>query len=189
MAQVTGPLQSCARRTNVAGMMKSQSRQGTTKLASLFVALTVSIGVVGCTGHPTSSVSSGTGELISSAQTQSLVDVAAVWQTEPLPDCPKPPVLYNGNVPAGLELPDKASVTRILAGAKSPAPTSWVREKLGWVTKHLSQTRADIIDANTPGDDSMLKTFDMYVKHVRAELEVGRDSSDPSDAIYPDGCA
>ncbi|MBN7480757.1 hypothetical protein I3U71_09490 [Mycobacteroides abscessus subsp. massiliense] len=64
-----------------------------------------------------------------------------------------------------------------------------MREKLGWVTKHLSQTRADIIDANTPGDDSMLKTFDMYVKHVRAELEVGRDSSDPSDAIYPDGCA
>lgn len=168
-------------------MMKSQFRPGATKLAAL--AIVASVGLVGCSAHPTSTGSNVSGETSSSVSAQPLVDVEAVWKTEPLPDCPKPPVLYNGDVPAGLELPDKASVARILAGAKSPAPTSWVREKLGWVTKHLSQTRADIIDANAPGDDSMLKTFDMYVKHVRAELEVGRDSSDPSDAIYPDGCA
>ncbi|MDO3064366.1 hypothetical protein [Mycobacteroides abscessus] len=167
-------------------MMISQSRTGTKSLAALAIA--ASVGVVGCS-HPTTTSASSVGETSSSVATQPLVDVSQVWATEPLPACPKPPVVYNGDVSAGLELPDKASVARILAGAKSPAPTSWVREKLGWVTKHLSQTRADIIDANAPGDDSMLKTFDMYVKHVRAELEVGRDSSDPSDAIYPDGCA
>ncbi len=171
-------------------MMKSQSRPGTTKLVGLVIATSVSLGVVGCSHHPTTpSGSSTAGETSSSAQARALVDVEAVWQTEPLPDCPKPPIVFNGDAPQGIALPDKASVARILAGAKSPAPTSWVRTKLGWVTKHLSQTRADIIDANAPGDDSMLKTFDMYVKHVRAELEVGRDSSDPSDAIYPDGCA
>lgn len=167
-----------------------QSHKGATVLAALAIATSVSLGVVGCSSHPTTpTVSSTSGETSSSVAARALVDVAAVWQTEPLPDCPKPPIVFNGDAPQGITLPDKASVTRILAGAKSPAPTSWVREKLGWVTKHLSQTRADIIDANAPGDDSMLKTFDMYVKHVRAELEVGRDSSDPSDAIYPDGCA
>lgn len=168
--------------------MKSQSRTGATTLAVLVVAL--GVGLVGCSAHPTTtSGSSSTGETSSSTATRALVDVSAVWQSEPLPNCPKPPIVFNGDAPQGIALPDKASVARILAGAKSPADAEWVHVKLGWVTKHLSQTRADIIDANAPGDDSMLKTFDMYVKHVRAELEVGRDSSDPSDAIYPDGCA
>ncbi|MBN7329814.1 hypothetical protein IUU07_00950 [Mycobacteroides abscessus subsp. abscessus] len=73
-----------------------------------------------------------------------------------------------------------------LRGVMSPAPESWVRTKLGWVTQQLASTRADIISA--PDDNSMSKTFGMYVQHVRSELMVGQDSSDPTDAIYPEGC-
>ncbi len=157
------------------------------KLVGLALALGVS--VVGCSSHPTTpSGASSTGESSSSAEARQTVDVSQVWATEPLPDCPKPPVVYNGDVPAGLELPDKASVARILAGAESPAPESWVREKLGWVTQNLAKTRADIIKADMPSDSSMTDGFRDYVVHVRAELVVGKDIPDDLDGIFPEGC-
>lgn len=189
MAQVTGPLLRPARRTNVVGMMKDQSRPGATTLAVLAIATTVSLGVVGCSTHPTTpSGASSAGEPSSSTSAQTMVDVSQVWAMEPLPDCPKPPVVYNGDVPAGLELPDKASVARILAGAESPAPESWVREKLGWVTQNLAKTRADIIKADMPSDSSMTDGFRDYVVHVRAELIAGKDIPDDLDGIFPEGC-
>ncbi|MBN7314914.1 hypothetical protein I3U70_26370 [Mycobacteroides abscessus subsp. abscessus] len=63
-----------------------------------------------------------------------------------------------------------------------------MRTKLGWLDKALSETRADITDADSPGDDSMLKTFDVYVKHVRDELQAGQDISDSIDTIYLEAC-
>lgn len=169
-------------------MMKSQSRTGTITLATLAIAASVSLGVVGCTGHPTTSGSSSAGQTSSSAEARQTVDVSQVWATEPLPNCPKPPVVYNGDVPAGLELPDKASVARILAGAESPAPESWVREKLGWVTQNLAKTRADIIKADMPSDSSMTDGFSDYVVHVRAELVAGKNIPDDLDGIFSEGC-
>lgn len=157
------------------------------KLVGLAIAATVALGVVGCSAHPTTSGSSTSGEASSSAEARNLVDVSAVWATHPLPPCPDT-LIGNAIAPAGLTLPSDESVAKELVGVRSPASEQWVRDKLGWVTKHLAKTRADIIDANTPGDDSMLRTFDSYVEHVRAELVAGRGSADPTDDIYPEGC-
>lgn len=172
-------------------MNNTQSRPGASTLAFLVVAFGVSIGAVGCSSeHPTTtSGPSGTGESSSSAEARPLVDVEKVWQSEPLPDCPKPPIVFNGDAPQGLPLPGKASVAKQLAGAQSPAPEQWVRTKLGWITQELAATRADIIDANTPDDSSMQNGFEQYVMHVRDELQAGHDISDPIDKTYPEGCS
>ncbi|SLD23548.1 hypothetical protein [Mycobacteroides abscessus] len=144
------------------------------------------VALAGCA--TTTTAPSGTvADTSTSAPTQSLVDVSAVWATHPMPDCPRV-VVGDETASPGLVLPSDETVAQQLAGVRSPASESWVRTKLGWVTKHLSQTRQDIIDANNPGDKSMSKTFDLYIKHVRAELAAGQDSSDPTDAIYPEGC-
>lgn len=161
-------------------------------LAVLALTFGVGASTIGCSGAstPTTPTGSSTAGAISSSAARALVDVSAMWQSEPRPDCPKPPVTYNGDVPAGLELPDKASVARQLAGVKSPGPESWVREKLGWVTKWLAKVRADIIDANTPGDSSMADGFNDYARHVRAELEAGHDIPDSAlDGDFPEGCS
>ncbi|MBN7434249.1 hypothetical protein I3U64_17815 [Mycobacteroides abscessus subsp. abscessus] len=78
-----------------------------------------------------------------------------------------------------------------LAGVQSPASEVWVRTKLGWVTKWLAQTRADIIpDPSTPGARAEGKRFGQYVEHVRDELEAGHDISKPDlDGRFPEGCA
>ncbi|WP_286142019.1 hypothetical protein [Mycobacterium sp. D16Q16] len=168
-------------------MKNNQSRTGTIKLAALAVAASVSIGVMGCS-HPTPSGPSTSGETSSSVAARSLVDVSQVWATHPLPPCPR---LVGGNLtaPAGLALPSDETVARQLAGVKSPASVSWVRIKLGWLTQELAATRADIIDANLPGDRSMLDGFDQYVRHLRDELQLGHDISDPVDKTYPEGCS
>lgn len=167
--------------------MISQSRPVTITLATLVLALGVS--VVGCSSHPTTpSGSSVSGESSVSAEARVLVDVSAVWATEPLPDCPKPPIVFNGDAPQGIAVPDKASVARILAGAKSPANAEWVRAKLGWVTQNLAKTRADIIKANMPSDSSLKDGFSDYVVHVRAELVAGKNIPDDLDGIFPEGC-
>ncbi|MBN7314692.1 hypothetical protein I3U70_25215 [Mycobacteroides abscessus subsp. abscessus] len=117
-----------------------------------------------------------------------MVDVSAVWQSEPLPDCPKPPIVFNGDAPQGIALPDKASVARILAGAKSPATESWVREKLGWVTQWLAQTRAGIIADPGAGAKEQANMFTEWVTHVREELQEGRDIASDLDGAFPEGC-
>lgn len=167
----------------------SQSRPSAIKLVGLIVA--ASVGVVGCSAHPTTSASSSAGETSSSAVARQMVDVEAVWATHPMPDCPKPPIQRNGGaVPAGFELPTESTVSEILTGTKSPAPEEWVRVKLGWVMKWLLKVRGDIVDANTPGDNSMMNGFSDYVRHVRSELEAGQDISSSSlDGDYPEGCA
>ncbi|WP_157931798.1 hypothetical protein [Mycobacteroides abscessus] len=170
-------------------MNNTQSRPCAMKLAALVIATTVGTGTVGCSAHPTPSVSSSAGETSSSAAARTMVDVEAVWQTEPLPDCPKPPIVFNGDAPQGITLPDKASVAKELAGAKSPATETWVRTKLGWVTQNLAKTRADIIEANMPSDSSMKDGFRDYVVHVRTELIAGKDIPDDLDGIFPEGCA
>ncbi|MDQ8118514.1 hypothetical protein [Mycobacteroides abscessus] len=164
-----------------------QYRPGTKVLVSLFAASVVALGVVGCSPHPTTPT--GAGETSTSAA-RNLVDVAAVWQTEPLPDCPKPPIVFNGSVPPGLSLPDKASVARQLAGVKSPASEGWVRTKLGWLTQELASTRAGIIDTGgTDGARAQAKDFQLYVEHVRAELQAGKDIPSDLDSTFPEGCA
>lgn len=169
-------------------MMKSQSRPGTTVLAVLTIA--ASVGLVGCSSHPAPSVSNVSGQASSSASAQPLVDVEKVWASHPLPDCPKPPLKRNdGQVPAGLELPTESTVSDILGDVKSPAPEAWVRAKLGWVTQELLATRADIVDADTPGDSSMLNGFKQYVRHVRDELLAGQAISASIDKTYPEGCS
>ncbi|WP_228842792.1 hypothetical protein [Mycobacteroides abscessus] len=166
-------------------MMKIQSRPGATILVALVVAFGVGFGVVGCELHPTTPTGSSSAGTISTSAARALVDVAAVWASHPMPPCPRV-IVGNQPAPAGLELPSDETVAAQLRGVMSPAPESWVRTKLGWVTQQLASTRADIISA--PDDNSMSKTFGMYVQHVRSELMVGQDSSDPTDAIYPEGC-
>lgn len=169
----------------------TQSRTGATRLVSLFVAFGVSIGVVGCSTHPTTTTGSSTvGEASSSVSAQSLVDVEAVWASHPMPDCPRV-IVGNASAPAGLELPSDESVAREFQGVMSPAPESWVRTKLGWVTMWLSKTRADLIAfSDTPGGSATTKQFDHYVAHVNTELATGHDVSDSAlDSRFPDGCA
>lgn len=164
-------------------MMISQSRTSATRLVSLFVAFGVSIGVVGCSTHPTTT----TGSISTSASARTLVDVSAVWATHPMPDCPRV-IVGNQPAPAGLQLPSDESVAAQLRGVKSPGSESWVREKLGWVTQWLSKTRADIVYANAPGDNSTRDTFGEYVKHIRDELREGRDIPSDLDSRFPEGC-
>lgn len=167
-----------------------QSRPGTRTLVALVIAATVAMSVVGCSSeHPTPTGSNGAGTASTSASAQSLVDVAAVWASHPMPDCPRV-IIGNVSAPAGLELPDDESVARELRGVKSPAPESWVRTKLGWVTQALSVTRADIIDDSDAGDANTAenKGFQRYVGHVKDELKVGHDIANDVDGDYPEGC-
>lgn len=182
----TGLPQRPARGTSVAAMTIYQSRSGTTVLASLVVASVVAMSVVGCSTHPATPTGSST--ISTSAPSQALVDVSAVWATHPMPPCPRV-IIGNQPAPAGLELPSDESVAQQLAGVKSPATEGWVRMKLGWVTKWLAKVRADIIsDPASAGSAAEKKTFDLYVKHVGDELREGQDSSSPPDSIYPEGC-
>ncbi|SLD05585.1 Uncharacterised protein [Mycobacteroides abscessus subsp. abscessus] len=158
-------------------------------LTALVLALGVGVSTIGCSASstPTAPLSS---TISTTASAHALVDVAAVWQTEPLPDCPKPLIVFNGAVPPGLSLPDKASVARQLAGVKSPASEGWVRTKLGWVTQELASTRAGIIDTGgTDGARAQAKDFQLYVEHVRAELQAGKDIPSDLDSTFPEGCA
>ncbi|MBE5506454.1 hypothetical protein [Mycobacteroides abscessus] len=158
-------------------------------LAVLALVLGVGASTIGCSGVSTP-VAEQTTSSTSSASARPLVDVEAVWQSEPLPDCPKPPVTYNGDVPQGLVLPDKASVADQLRGAQSPAPEGWVRKKLGWITQWLAQTRAGIIDhPDSPAVKSKVKTFEDYVEHVRSELQAEHDIPSDLDSIFPEGCS
>lgn len=166
--------------------MISQSRPGATVLVSLVIAL--GVGVVGCSHPPTPSVSSTSGQASSSAEARNLVDVSAVWATEPLPDCPKPPIIFNGDAPQGITLPDKASVAKQLAGVRSPATETWVRTKLGWVTQWLAQTRGGIIADPGAGAKEQANMFTEWVTHVREELQEGRDTASDLDGAFPEGC-
>ncbi|SLJ13418.1 hypothetical protein [Mycobacteroides abscessus] len=170
-------------------MNNTQSRPGAKVLASLVIVLGMSIGVVGCSGeHPAPSGPSTSGETSSSVTAQNMVDVSAVWATKPLPPCDD----YLGTdqtAPPNLSVPDHASVAKTLAGVKSPGSIEWVRTKLGWLDKALSETRAGIVDTNVPGDETELHGFERYARHVRDELEVGHDISDSdADGDYPEGC-
>lgn len=156
------------------------------------LALTFGVGAstIGCSQHSTITAASSTTSSPSTA-VQPMVDVEKVWQSEPLPDCPKPPVVYNGDAPQGLSLPSKATVADQLRGAQSPASERWVRTKLGWVTSWLAQTRADIIsDPSTLGARAESKQFGQYVEHVRDELQAGHDiPKHDLDGRFPEGCA
>lgn len=165
-----------------------QSRPSTTILATLAIA--ISVGLVGCSTHPTPSGASATGQASSSVVARARVDVSAVWATHPMPDCPRV-VIGSASAPAGLELPSDETVAKQLAGVKSPAPEEWVRKKLGWVTKWLGKTRADIIsDPSSPGVPAQSKRFGLYVEHIKSELTAGQDISDSAlDGRFPEGCA
>lgn len=165
-----------------------QSRPSTTILATLAIA--ISVGLVGCSTHPTPSGSSSAGETSSSAEARNLVDVAAVWASHPMPDCPRV-VIGNATASPGLVLPSDESVAESLRGVRSPAPEGWVRKKLGWVTKWLGKTRADIIsDPSSPGVPAQSKRFGLYVEHIKSELTAGQDISDSAlDGRFPEGCA
>lgn len=170
-------------------MNNTQSRPGTTKLVGL--ALALGVGVVGCSSHPTTPTASSTaGESSSSVVAQGLVDVAAVWETHPMPPCARV-VIGNATASPGLVLPSDESVAEVLRGVRSPAPEEWVREKLGWVTKWLGKTRADIIsDPSSPGVPAQSKRFGLYVEHIKSELTAGQDISDSAlDGRFPEGCA
>lgn len=147
------------------------------------------VALAGCSTPATTSPSPVAGTSTSSAP-QSLVDVAVVWGSHPMPDCPR---VVKGNATAspGIVLPSDETVAQQLAGVQSPAAESWVRTKLGWVTKWLVQTRADIIpDPSTPGARAESKRFRQYVEHVRDELEAGHDISKPDlDGRFPEGCS
>lgn len=166
----------------------TQSRTGARTLASLVVTFGVGLGVVGCSTHPTTPT--GASSSVSSSTARALVDVEAVWATHPMPDCPRV-IVGNQPAPAGLELPSDESVAQQLAGVKSPAPESWVREQLGWVTQELAATRADIIsDPSSAGAPAESERFSQYVGHVKAELEAGHDIPDSElDGRFPEGCA
>lgn len=168
-------------------MRRIQSRPGATVLVSLAIA--ASVGLVGCSSRPTPSASSGAGQTSSSASARQMVDVEKVWATHPLPPCPR---LVGGNLtaPAGLELPSDETVARQLAGVKSPGSESWVRMKLGWITKWLAKVRGDIISDPGIGAREQAEGFKDYVSHVRSELVAGHDIADSSlDGDYPEGCA
>ncbi|SKU12397.1 MULTISPECIES: hypothetical protein [Mycobacteroides] len=156
-------------------------------LAVLALTFGVGASTIGCSGAstPTAPLSS----TISTSAAHEMVDVSAVWQTEPLPDCPKPPIVFNGSVPPGLSLPDKASVARQLAGVKSPASEEWVRTKLGWVTQELAATRADLISDPGVGAKEQSEMFVEWVTHVREELRDGHDIASDLDGAFPEGCA
>lgn len=170
-------------------MIKLQTHPGAKVFAALGLALGVAISVVGCSAErPTPSAASTAGET-STAAAQNMVDVSAVWATKPLPPCPRV-VVGNQAAPPGLELPSDDSIAKALEGVSSPASESWVRGKLGWVTQELAVTRAGIIDtAGTAGARAQAKDFQLYVEHVRAELEAGHNIESDLDTTFPEGCA
>lgn len=170
--------------------MTTQSRPGSRLLVGLAVATTVALGVVGCgSTHPTTSGSSNAGETSSSVSAPSTVDVSAVWETHPMPPCPRV-VVGNQAAPAGLELPSEETVAKELEGVHSPGSLGWVRTKLGWLTMWLAQTRAGIIDQpESPSVHATVTRFDQYVEHIGLELGSGQDISDPDlDGRFPEGC-
>ncbi|MBN7564505.1 Uncharacterised protein [Mycobacteroides abscessus subsp. abscessus] len=167
-------------------MTNTQSRTDARTLTALAIALGVGLGVVGCSSHPTTPT--GAGETSTSAEAHELVDVAAVWAEHPLPPCPRM-VIGNVSAPAGLELPSDDSVAAELRGVKSPAPESWVREKLSWVTQWLSQTRAGIVADPGVGAKEQGDMFTEWVTHVREELRDGHDIASDLDGAFPEGCA
>lgn len=172
-------------------MNNTQSRPCAMKLVALAIAATVSLGVVGCSAHPTTpSASSSAGQASSSASARPLVDVSAVWATHPLPPCPKPPIQRNGGVvPNGIELPTESTVSEILGDVKSPAPETWVRTKLGWVTQWLLQTRAGIVATSGANSTVTNRRFHQYIEHIRAEMKAGQDIADSAlDGRFPEGC-
>lgn len=154
------------------------------------LALTFSVGAsaIGCGQHSIAPTTSPQGELSSSVSARNLVDVSALWATKPLPPCDD----YLGTdltVPPGLSVPDHDGVAKILAGVKSPGSIEWVKTKLGWLDKALSETRADMVSYNgTPGGDSQLQDFKNYVEHVKIELAQGQDIDSPLDLTYPEAC-
>lgn len=157
-------------------------------LAVMALAAVVASAVVGCGGHDSTPSGSSVAGTISSSAARALVDVEQVWASHPMPDCPRV-VIGNATASPGLVLPDDASVARQLTGVRSPGSVEWVRSKLGWVTQELAATRADIIDANSPDDKSMLDGFTRYVEHVKSELIAGHDITDSIDKTYPEGCS
>ncbi|MBE5451221.1 Uncharacterised protein [Mycobacteroides abscessus subsp. abscessus] len=169
-------------------MTNSQSRPGTKSFASLVVGLSVGLGVVGCSSHPTTSGSISTGETTSSVAARQLVDVEAVWQSEPLPPCTD----YLGSdltVPPGLSVPNHDSVAKTLAGVQSPGILEWVKTKLGWLDKALSETRAGVIaSAGTAGAKAQAQDFQRYVEHVRDELQSGHDITSDLDSTFIERC-
>lgn len=126
---------------------------------------------------------------VASTSTQALVDVAAVWASHPMPPCSRV-VVGDETASPGIVLPSDETVAQQLAGVQSPASESWVRTKLGWVSQALSITRADIIGnvSGASANKAEIKGFERYVRHVRDELSVGRDISNPVDGDYPEGC-
>lgn len=167
--------------------MTIQSRPGTTQLVGLAIALGVGLGVVGCSSNPTTPTGSSMARETNST-TGELVDVSAVWATHPLPPCPRV-IVGNVSAPVGLELPSDDSVAAELRGVKSPAPESWVREKLSWVTQWLSQTRAGIVADPGVGAKEQGDMFTEWVTHVREELRDGHDIASDLDGAFPEGCA
>ncbi|SIC79428.1 Uncharacterised protein [Mycobacteroides abscessus subsp. abscessus] len=166
--------------------MTTQSRPGTTNLVALVIASVVGLSVVGCS-HPTTPTGSST--ISTTAPSRALVDVEKVWASHPMPDCPRV-IIGNQPAPAGLELPSDETVAVQLRGVKSAGTESWVRAKLGWVTKWLAKVRADIIDADTTGDSSMTDGFSQYIQHIKSELAAGHDIPDSAlDGDFPEGCA
>lgn len=169
--------------------MKTQSRPGAKVLASLVIAASVSLGVVGCELHPTTDTgSNGAGTISTSAEAHPLVDVEAVWATHPLPPC-KDYLGTDLTVPPGISVPDYDSVAKELAGVKSTGSESWVRTKLGWLDRALSETRAGIIaNAGTAGARAQGSDFELYVSHVRDELQLGRDTASDLDSTFIERC-
>ena len=158
----------------------------------LLAVLALTAGIVGC-GHATTVAEPSAAVVSSTARTVPMVDVSAIWAESPLPNCPR--WIHNNSADVddipGVDMPSHKSVAAALAGVKSPADETWVREELGWVTQHLIKVRKSIRDSSDPaatGEDDSLG-FDRYVKHVRAELEAGQNVPDATlDNAYPDGC-
>ncbi|QSM96487.1 hypothetical protein I3U40_00235 [Mycobacteroides abscessus subsp. abscessus] len=88
-----------------------------------------------------------------------------------------------------MTLPSDESVAKELVGVRSPASEGWVRTKLGWVTKALGETRAGIIaSAGTAGARAQGNDFELYVSHVRDELQLGRDTASDLDSTFIERC-
>ncbi len=152
------------------------------------LALTFGVGAsgIGCSasGTPTAPQSS----TISTTENRPLVDVAKVWATHPLPPC-KDYLGTDRAVPPGISVPDYDSVAKELAGVKSTGSESWVRTKLGWLDRALAETRAGIIaNAGTAGARAQGSDFELYVSHVRDELQLGRDTASDLDSTFIERC-
>lgn len=155
---------------------------------ALGAAFALSLGLSACGGSSDSQVSRGDAATSSAAAAQG-VDVVAIWDTTPMPDCPNPILIENLTQGADDTVPTKASVRAELDGAESPADATWVKTKLGWVTQSLAQVRAGAANRpGTPGVKAMITQFDSYVVHVREELEAGHDIDSDLDYAFPETC-